>query len=372
VLTADELDAFTEPIVQLYQDYADSVINDIARRLAGMDWARPTAAWQIQRLSESGMVYEDILKRLSVLTGMSEPTLRKMFTRAGVKAMKFDDAIYKKAGLEPLPLNLSPAMAEVLSAGLAKTSNLMRNLTLTTAATGQNAFIDAADMAYMQISTGTMSYQEAISQAVKSMADKGLSTINYASGRMDQLDVAVRRAALTGINQTVGIMQDRRADEMGSDLVQTSAHIGARPTHQPWQGKIFSRSGKSKKYPDFVSSTGYGQVDGLLGINCRHSFYPYFEGLSEAAYDQATLDQYADSTVTYQGKQISVYDATQVQRGIERKIRYWKRQEGALNSAGVDSSFENAKVKAWQAKMRDFIKQTGLDRDRFRERIFSK
>lgn len=370
MLTAEELDAFVDPITSLWRRYEDSVLQDIARRLGKLNLTS-SAAWQMQRLSESGMLYDDILKQLSEITGESERTLRSVFTKAGVRAMRFDDAIYKKAGLKPLLLNLSPAMADVLSAGLSKTNNLFRNLTLTTAIGGQNAFIDAADLAYMQISTGAMSYQEAISLAVKSLAEKGLSTINYASGRMDQLDVAVRRAALTSINQTVGIMQSRRADEMGSDLVQTSAHVGARPTHQVWQGKIFSRSGTSKKYPPFIENTGYGRVDGLLGINCRHSFYPYFEGLSKAAYDQATLDQYANKTVMYQGKNLGVYEATQEQRYIERKIRYWKRQEGALNAAGADSSFESAKVKAWQSKMRDFIKQTGLDRDRFREQVLS-
>jgi hypothetical protein len=283
--------------------------------------------------------------------------------------MRFDDSIYQAAGLNPLPLNLSPAMAQVLAAGLRKTNGLIRNLTMTTAINAQHSFIQAADLAYMQVASGAMSYDQAIRAAVQDVAEKGLSIINYASGRKEQLDVAMRRMVLTGVSQTTGNLQMARADDMGVDLVQTSAHIGARPAHQAWQGKIFSRSGTSKQYPDFVLSTGYGTGAGLMGWNCRHSFYPFFEGISENAYSQAELDSYADKTVTYNGKEIPIYDATQMQRGIERKIRLWKRKEGALDAGGFDNEAETAKMKEWQSRMRDFIKQTGLQRQNVREQV---
>lgn len=367
MLTADQLDTLTNPIADLYERYNQSVINDIARRLNKMGKVTDTAAWQMQRLTESGRVYENALKDLANLTGQSEAELRKAFEDAGVKAMRFDDSIYKAAGLNPLPLNLSPAMVQVLAAGLRKTSGVMKNLTLTTAINAQHSFIAAADLAYMQVASGAMSYDQAIRAAILDVAQKGLSTIHYASGHKDQLDVAVRRTVLTGVSQTTGNLQTARADEMGVDLVQTSAHVGARPDHQVWQGKVFSRSGASKTYPAFVLSTGYGTGAGLCGWNCRHSFYPFFEGISENAYKQAELDSYAAKTVPNNGQDIPIYDATQQQRAIERKIRLWKRQAGALDAAGLDNTAETAKVKEYQAKMRDFIKQTGLQRQSVRE-----
>lgn len=369
MLTADYLDALPGPILALYREYEDSVIHDIARRISRMGKVTGASAWQVQRLSESGALYESILTRLAELTGKSERELAVLFRHAGVKAMAFDDAIYRAAGLNPLPLNLSPAMTEVLRAGLAKTNGIMRNLTQTTAISGQRAFEHAADLAYMQISSGAFDYNTAIRSAVRKTAEEGLTVINYASGRKDQLDVAMRRTVLTGVNQTVGILQERRADEMGVDLVQTSAHIGARPEHEIWQGRIFSRSGTHPKYPDFVAETGYGTVTGIYGANCRHSAYPFFEGISENAYNQATLDAYADKTVTWRGKPISVYDATQEQRSIERRIRHWKRQAGAMEAAGQDAGYELGKVKDWQARMRGFLKETGLDRQRVREQF---
>jgi hypothetical protein len=162
---------------------------------------------------------------------------------------------------------------------------------------------------------------------------------------------------------------------MGVDLVQTSAHIGARnkgtgpANHESWQGRIFSRSGKHSKYPDFVTVTGYGTGEGLCGWNCRHSFYPFFEGISENAYSQEDRKSIANKKVNLGGDKVSVYDATQYQRAIERKIRFWKRQADALEAAKLTKFTEIAKVKEWQARMREFIKQTKLDRQPVREII---
>jgi hypothetical protein len=319
-------------------------------------------------LTESGKVYEVALKELSQLTGRSETELRKAFEQAGVKALRFDDSIYRAAGLNPIPLNLSPAMLNVLLAGLRKTNAVMRNLTTTTALTGQEAFVSAADLAYMQVSSGVMSYDQAIRAGIKQVAGDGLSVIQYA-GKTDQLDVAMRRTVLTGVGQTTGELQTARADELGCDLVQTSAHAGARPEHQLWQGKVFSRSGTNTQYPDFVSSTDYGSITGLGGINCRHSFFPFFEGISENAYSEATVNEMNDKTVKYQGKDVPMYDATQKQRLFEREIRKAKREASALEAAGLDATQENWGVRALQAQLRDFIKQTGLMRQPVREVI---
>lgn len=375
MLTADYLDFAPEAVVALYREYEQRVLNDIARRLAGLDYARPTAAWQMQRLTESGLMYEQALAELSKITGRSEATLRQLFQDAGVRAMAFDDAIYKAAGLVPLPLNLSPAMMNVLAIGLQKTQGSMRNLTLTSAIDAQNVFTNAADMAYMQVSSGAFDYNSAIRQAVKSAADEGIGVINFASGRRDQLDVAMRRTVLTGVNQTAGQLQLARADELGVDLVQTSAHIGARnkgvgpANHEGWQGRIFSISGKHPKYPNFQEETGYGTGAGLCGWNCRHSFYSYFEGISENAYSEAEVNEYASKRVTYQGEEMSVYEATQKQRGIEREIRKAKREADALDAAGLDNSGELQRVRDYQAKMREFTRETGLSRQRAREQV---
>lgn len=375
MLTSDQFDAFVDPVMRLYNDYETSVIEDIARRLKNLDFA--SAAWQVQRLTESGALYKDVIKKLAKLTGQSEAAIAETLQKAGVTAIKFDDAIYKAAGLNPLPLNMSPAMAQALQAALQKTNGVLNNLTQTTLLSSRQAFIKAADLAYYQVSTGAMSYDQAIRAAVKKLAVDGLDVVDYASGHRDKIDVAMRRAVLTGVAQTANTLQMTRADEMGSDLVEVSAHVGARnkgvgpENHASWQGKIYSRSGKHPKYPDFVKVTGYGTGEGLGGWNCRHSFYPFFEGISEKANTSKEIKEMNKKTVTYMGQETDFYEATQYQRDIERKIRFWKRQEAALKAAGQDASFETGKVKEWQATMRDFIQQTELDRQSVREQIIS-
>lgn len=376
MLTPDYLAVVGDDVVRLYEQYQQVVLNDIARRLAKLDYAKPAAAWQLQRLNESSMVYKNAIAELSRLTGRTQAELRRIFTDAGVTSLKFDDAIYRRAGLTPIPLNLSPAMLAVLQAGLSKTAGLVQNFTNTTALGGYDLFKRSADMVYMMVSTGAFDYQTALRYAIKNAAAEGLSVVNYASGHRDHLDVALRRAILTGVNQTSGKLQEARADEMNCDLVQTSAHIGARNTgvgpanHESWQGKIFSRSGAHPKYPDFIATTGYGTGDGLMGWNCRHSWFPFFEGISAEHYAEEELAMYKNKKVRYNGKDLNFYEATQQQRAIERKIRYWKRQEGMLSSAGLDASMASSKVAHYQSEMRSFIKQTGLQRQRFREQVF--
>jgi hypothetical protein len=367
MLTADQLDVLPENVLRLYRDFEDSVIADIARRLLKLDMTA-TAAWQAQLLIESGALYQDVLRKLSQLTGRSEGELRRLFRNAGVRSLRFDDKLYRAAGLEPLPLNLSPQMIEVLRVGIRRTAALMRNLTATTATQAQGSFVAAADRAFLQVSSGTFSYDQAIRAAINRVGESGL-TVVYPSGRRDKLDVAMRRAVLTGVGRTAGAVQLARADEMGQDLVQTSAHIGARPTHEPWQGRIFSRSGTHPRYPHFETETGYGQVDGLQGINCRHSFFPFFEGISQNAYDEATRQQFARESGAYNGRTYSAYEIGQLQRRFERKIREWKRRAVAIDAAGLDAAHETAKVRFWQARMRDFIRQTGRRREYVREKV---
>jgi hypothetical protein len=189
MLTSAQFDALADSIVALFAEYETSVIEDIARRLKNLDFA--SAAWQVQRITESGALYETVLQKLAQRIGMSELEIKKILQNAGVNAIKFDDKIYKAAGLNPIPLNLSPAMLQTLRAGIDKTNGVIYNLTKTTAITAQQTFIHASDLAYLQVSTGAMSYDEAIRATIKKVAIDGLDVIQYPTGHKDKLDVAI-------------------------------------------------------------------------------------------------------------------------------------------------------------------------------------
>ena len=367
MLTPDYLQRLPDSVVELYAQAEADILADMARRINGFDLFIPSAQYQMERLEEMGALRRDIISKLSGLTDKSRKEIAAIMQEAGVETLSADEKIYQAAGLVGKS-ELSPAVQEVLNAGLQKTGGLFRNLTKTTANTATQQFENALDRAYLQVTSGAFDPNTAVRSAIKSLAQQGVGAITYPSGHVDTLEVAVRRALVTGVNQTCLQMQEARADELGCDLVETTAHSGARPSHAEWQGQVFSRSGKSRKYPDFVQVTGYGTGEGLGGWNCSHSFYPFFEGLPRT-YSDKLLDSYKAKNYEYNGKRMTEYEALQTQRGIERRLRRWKRENLALKAAGQDTTESAVKIAQWQAVQKDFLAQTGLKRQRDREQI---
>ncbi len=370
MLSPKYLEKLPDNLIELYSKAESDIIIDMARRLTTYDYFISAAQWQYKKAREMGLLHDEILKRLSTATGISKDNIEEMMKEAGVETLKTDDKIYKRVGKNPGPISASPELQSVLNIGINKTQGLFVNLTRTTANTATHQFEKVLDRAYMQITSGAFDYNSAIKSAVKDLSQKGVAVVEYPSGHIDYMEVAVRRSTVTGVNQTAAKLQEARAGQMDSDLVEVTAHAGARPDHAVWQGKIFSRSGKHPKYPDFVSSTGYGTGAGLCGWNCRHNFYPYFEGLSEPTYSEKELEDMDNKPVyTYNGNKMTEYEATQKQRHIERQIRRWKREEQAMKAIGFPTDESTAKVRQWQGIQRDFIKQTGLKRQYDREQI---
>lgn len=368
MLTPEYLSSVPDAMVELYAGVEMDILADMARRINGFDMFIPSAQYQMQVLEEMGALRSDILAELGRLTGKSQKELVTIMREAGMETLAADEAIYKAAGLSSSPLSASSVVQEALSAGLKKTNGLFTNLTKTTANTATKQFERALDRAYMAVSSGAIDPATAVKGALKNLAKQGVGSIEYPSGHVDSIEVAVRRATVTGVNQTCLKMQEARADELGVDLVEVTAHAGARPSHAEWQGRIYSRSGKSSKYPDFVRSTGYGTGAGLGGWNCSHSFRPYIEGLPRT-YSKDLLNDYAGKEHTYNGQTMTEYEALQQQRQIERRIREWKREAAVMKAAGMDASEATAKVTKWNKTQADFIDQTGLKRQRERERI---
>lgn len=382
MLTPRQIDVLPNNVVKLYEELEEDIIRDMARRIVKTNFATETAQWQLLQLQRMGVTHDEVFDKLSKATDKTETELIEMFNDAAQTAYNADLKAYNMAGYHTVPLAENRQLQRIINAGLVKTQSLFKNLTNTTANTATQQFENALDTAYMQITSGAFDYNTAIRNCIKSLAEKGIESIRYPSGHTDHLDVAVRRAALTGVGQTTGEMQIALADEMDCDLVEVTAHNGARPSHIEWQGKVYSRSGKSEKYPDFVKSTGYGTGDGLKGWNCRHDFFPFFEG-SEPAYTQEELEEFENRKVTYNGVEMTEYEASQKQRAYERRIRATKRElagyDAVINAtddenlkAALQAAFDRKSVllKKQEEAIKDFTHQTGLYRDRAREQSY--
>lgn len=207
--------------------------------------------------------------------------------------------------------------------------------------------------------------RRAMERGCSALADAGLETIDYRSGVSTAVDAALRRHLVTQWNQARNDLLMRRMDEWGCDLVFTSAHFGARPTHTPWQGKVFSRSGASPDYPPLVESTGYGTVTGLCGANCRHEMTPYVEGYSKLP-DTDFSDQERLTGMTSD----EYYEATQRQRRYEAAIRRTKREIATGRELGLDMADKRVLLGRQQARVRQWCAEKGLRRDYERERAY--
>ena len=357
---------------QIYEKLELDIIEEIATRIANFGYANTVVLNDLKIAEEMGYLYEDIVKLVAEYNNTTVEKVNKIFYEAGEKSLKFDDKIYKEAGLQPLPLQQSESIKQVMNAAIIRTAGNLQNLCITTANTAQTQFYNSINMAYMEVSTGVKSYTQAIIDTIKNISSQG-AVIEYPSGAKRSIESAVRMNIVTAINQNCGKLQELRADEMDWDLMELTAHSGARPEHAHWQGKIVSRSGQ-KGYLS-LRDIGYGEATGFKGINCKHDWYPYYKG-SARTYIQKELNKWKNEKVTYNGQKISMYEATQKQRYFERKIRQDKKdlkaQQAILTSKDKNIDIEQVKneirnIKAKQnnhnAQLDDFLNQTRLRKD---------
>lgn len=365
MLTPDQLEALPRRFVQLWQQVEDDILQDIARRmksLGELDPLTPTAIWQAWRLAETRAVRSNTVATLARYTGKSRAEIKRLLETAGAQTLAADDAVYTAAGLAPPPVNQSPALLNLLNAGYRQTCGTWQNLTATTANTVTGAFEDRLSRAWGLVSTGALDYSTAIRRTVDDLADT-MPYITYPSGHTDTLEVAARRAVLTGVNQTCAKLQLARMEEMDCEFVEVTAHEGARPTHAVWQGRVYHRGGAvvqdGERYEDFEAATGYGTGPGLCGWNCRHNFYPFYPGISVRNYTDERLAELDARNIPYGGELYTRYEITQMQRALERRVRKYKRRYLAETAAGVDAGQSAAKLKGARQQLSAFLAETG-------------
>lgn len=363
MLAPDYLDHAPDRLVLLFQQVEDDILRDVARRISKMETLTPTANWQLWRYQQTEAVRQDVIKKLARYTGKSESAIRQLMQEAATRALEAEDRIYYHYDLEPTPFAENETLQALLNAGYQQTAGTFSNLTATTANTVSGQFEAALDRAHLKVSSGAFDYKSAIKSAVDSLADT-MKYVTYPTGHQDTLEVAARRAVLTGVNQTAAKLQVARADEMGVTFFATTAHGGARPSHAEWQGKTYHRGGAvdylGKHYEDFESVTGYGTGAGLCGWNCRHTFFAVFPELgAPPAWTQESLDALNARDIEYDGKKYTQYEISQMQRARERTVRKYKRRYLAEDAAGADTTQSAVKLRAARAELADFTARTG-------------
>lgn len=195
--------------------------------------------WNIETLQQAGYLLEDIQKEIAKATKLQEKEIAEAMEEAGVETLSYDDKIYKSVGLSPTPLNKSPELIRLMQRNYELTINTWKNFTDTFALASQQLFISECDKAYILVSSGALSYTEAVREAINRIVSEGV-VVKYPSGVETSIEAATLRCVRTGISQMTAQVQLARAKEMGVDLCIVSSHLGARPSHAEWQGKIYS------------------------------------------------------------------------------------------------------------------------------------
>lgn len=375
-------------IIALYQQLEDDILSAVIHRILKMGYVSEASKHQLEVLQAAGLLYDDIVQLIADRTDACTAQVRALFEDAGVQTVEIDNSLHEAAGALPIDIRQDSSTRQVLEAGYKKTLGTMRNLVSTTATQTQTAFIQTCDRIYMQVSSGAFSYQEAIMNALRALADTGAEVV-YPTKHKDRMDVAVRRCVLTGVSQTAAAVSLRQAEEAGCYLMEITAHSGARPDHAKWQGQLVTITGKDAgKIIDglrvfTLSEIGYGSGEGFKGWNCRHNWHAYYPGFSTPNYTQEELKKLDEPCISYNGKLYTEYEVSQMQRAQERRVRAWKRRcitaQESVNSATDEATRATAQVeysksavhlKANEAKLKDFCRQTGQDRDRFREQVY--
>lgn len=383
------LDALPEELAELFRGLEDALLIDICSRLKAADGFNEATVQDIKALRSHGISIDEIKKEINKTTGISEKKLDELLSDVVKRNQQYYTELIDIAGVTKPDVLVDMATIDAIKR---QTLDEMRNITRTmafvldggrTVLEPHKAFTWACDSAMLKVQSGAISYNQAIEDAVKQLADSGIRTVDYESGIRNQVDTAIRRAVMTGVNQINQRYAEQSTDYMETDLVETSAHIGARNTgvgpmnHESWQGQWFRWSEKPRtsdgNYPDFIATTGYGTGEGLGGWDCRHTFTPVVEDVNEPTYSRADLDAMKGENrkFTFEGKEYDGYTATQEQRKVERTIRKLKREKAAYNAAGLSEKEQavSIRLRRLNAKYKAFSKRAGLPEQKERLKV---
>ena len=382
------LDALPEELAELFRGLEDTLLDEICSRLALKDRLNEVTVQAIRALRSHGIDAKEIERAIRKTSGISEQKLKELFDDVIARNQKYYTDVIDMAGLtQPETLVDATVIKAIRAQTLDEFHNIAQSMGFLvdngrTMLPPAKAYQWALDSATLQIQTGAISYNQAIKSAVQQLAGSGLKTVSYESGHVDQIDVAARRAVMTGVNQICDKYTNQSAEFLDTRHFEISAHSGARDkpgpspwsSHKDWQGKVYyqSESGEPDPlglYDDLVETTGYGYVDGLIGANCRHHKYPFIPGVSERTYTDEQLKHIDDGLgCEFDGKKYTAYEATQMQRRIERQIRAQKRLKDGYENSGLteEAQAANIKLRRLNAKYKDFSEAAGLPEQNLR------
>ncbi len=370
-----DIDSLSQPIINIYSQIELDLIKEIARRFDLNDEIGGTMEWQLKKLDELGVLNANTVKVIASYSEKSEQEILNMLKKAQLANINMTELekAYKQGSItiDPTSIKTNSAFVEVLELSYKELSNTYRLIQTKALESAKQAYMNIINRSYIEVATGTYDYQTAIKRAIKDMAQNGISGATYKrNGKLVQysLEGTVRRDTLTAVNKLANKSSETLCEELGAEYVEISSHLGARthPTnpiadHAGWQGKVFKIDGSDEEYPNLKESTGYpDDILGLGGVNCRHRMFPFFPDIS------------TPNPIRFNEEENRrVYELTQKQRAMERRMRQLKKEQAAAKEIGDKETAKklNEKITEQSNRIDEFCKKNGLRRDHSRELV---
>lgn len=376
-MTQGEIEKLTVKVSNIFSELEVRIMTDIVRRIKENGFASASVDWQISRLQQLGMAEEDIRGWIQSALQATDAEMDRIFSDEVYKQYYEQEHFFKLAGMQQIPLEENFVLQQLIEATKKQVQGEYKNLTgsmgfaIRNPATGRiqssplmEYYRTTMDQAVIDIKSGAFDYNTVLKRTVNQMTASGLRYIEYDSGHRDRIDVAARRAILTGFRQVQGKIMEMLANQLGTDLYEVSYHVGARPTHQPWQGKAWSMQ-------ELKQVCGLGEITGLKGINCYHDFKPIPPG-AKRTYTDEQLQKMLEEENTqkeYNGKQYTTYEALQQQRKMERGMRAQRQKIKLLQQGGADEQeiiLAKAKYQGQMQTYKDFSEKMKLPEQKAR------
>jgi hypothetical protein len=370
-------------------------MEDVIDRINMISSISRTADYEIYRLSQIGLSSETIRKAIQETLKLSDTEIDRIYSEVIQEGYADDERLYNAVGKPFTTYTENLPLQQLVEAVRAQTKLEMQNITQTMGfaidVNGKTVFIPMAqyyqrtmDSAMMDITSGAFDYNSTIKKVVNEMTKSGVRTVDYESGWSNRIEVATRRAIMTGVTQVTGKINEANMDALETDYVEVSWHATARigegiNNHQGWQGRVYhwNRCNNRKvdeEYPDFIETTGYGEILGLCGANCYHGFHPFIPGISTRLYTDEQLEEMnakENIPVKYKEKEYTKYEASQHQRRLETLMR--KQREDIYLMKRAEASEDDiitlkTKYRGTMTQYRNFSKAMKLPMQE--ERIF--
>ncbi len=371
-MTQGELEGIPIPFEQIMSGLEMRIMSDIVRAIRINSFSTASTDARMERLIQLGQSRESIKKWVKEALDAADAEIEKIFSDTVYEQYYGYKRAYEANGMAQTAFDQNRELQDLISAVGAQTRDTFRNMTNSMGFAQRNPstgriyhtplmefYQDALSEAVMDIAAGTSGYDRALGKVINTMTASGLRWIDYDSGVHFRVNVAARRAVMTSFRQIQEKINEQTARELGTDSYEVSYHIGARPSHQEWQGRVWTMQ-------QLMDVCGLGTVTGLHGANCYHDYNAFIPGVSVRTYTDEQLEQMTDEENrlrAYNGKDYTMYEALQEQRRMETVMRKTRQDIKLLQEGEAGRDTVTVKKCRYQLQMqqyKSFSKAMGL------------